>query len=65
MPYIRRGQCVYKKTGKKMGCSKNVEKAKAHMRALYANVKDVKKVNSVNTWNGIFSPDRIGEKNGR
>lgn len=36
MPYIRKGQCVYKKTGKKMGCSKNVKKAKAHMRALYA-----------------------------
>lgn len=36
MPYVRKGKCVYKKTGKKMGCSKTTEKAKAHMRALYA-----------------------------
>lgn len=36
MPYIRKGKCVFKKTGKKMGCSKTTKKAKAHMRALYA-----------------------------
>jgi len=41
MPYIREGNCVYKKNpdgskGKKEGCSENEEKAKAYMRALYA-----------------------------
>lgn len=37
MPYKRKGlEVVNKKTGKSMGKSKTVEKAKAHMRALYA-----------------------------
>jgi len=41
MPYVREGKCVYKKNpdgskGKSMGCSDTEEKAKAHMRALYA-----------------------------
>ena len=37
MPYERRGKCVYnKKTNKKMGCSDSIEKAKAHLKALYA-----------------------------
>lgn len=37
MPYVRKGKCVYKKSGKKKGCSTNTQKAKAYMRALYAN----------------------------
>lgn len=48
-----------------VGCHPSKNRAAAHMRALYANVKDVKKVNSVSTWNGILSPNGIGEKNGR
>jgi len=37
MPYERRGKCIYnKKTGKSKGCSSSIEKAKAHMKALYA-----------------------------
>ena len=41
MPYELRGKCVYRKdTGKSMGCSKTLSKAKAHMKALYANVED-------------------------
>lgn len=41
MPYKRKGKCVYKKdTGKKVGCSKNVSKAKKYIRALHANVSD-------------------------
>ena len=37
MPYVRKGKCVYKKSGAKKGCSTNVKKAKAYMKALYAN----------------------------
>lgn len=33
MPYKRKGNCVYKKSGKKVGCSKTPKK---YMRALYA-----------------------------
>lgn len=41
MPYELRGKCVFnKKTGKKMGCSKTIAKAKAHMKALYAATQD-------------------------
>ena len=41
MPYIRKGKCVYKKdTGKKVGCSKSVDKAKRYIKALHANVED-------------------------
>lgn len=47
MPWIRYGKCVYKQNadgtmGKRVGCSKTVEKAEAHLRALYANVPDAK-----------------------
>jgi hypothetical protein len=38
MPYKLDGKCVKnKETGKDMGCSKTTEKAKAHLKALYAN----------------------------
>lgn len=37
MPYVRKGKCVYKKSGKKKGCSTSAKKAKAYMKALYAN----------------------------
>lgn len=41
MPYTRKGNCVYKKdTGKKVGCSKSVEKAKKYIKALHANVEE-------------------------
>lgn len=36
MPYQRKGNCVYKETGTKVGCSKNAEKAEKYMKALYA-----------------------------
>jgi hypothetical protein len=37
MPYIRKNKCVFRKdTGKKVGCSDTVEKAKAYLKALYA-----------------------------
>ena len=52
-------------TSEVVGCHPSKSRAMAHMRALYANVKDVKKANSDNTWNGILSPKRIGENNGR
>lgn len=44
MPYTRKGNCVYKETGKKMGCSKDAKAAEKYMRALYAaesgNIKE-------------------------
>jgi hypothetical protein len=36
MPYERKGKCVYKKTGEKVGCSNSIEKAKSYLKALYA-----------------------------
>ena len=36
MPYTRKGNCVYKETGKKMGCSKDAAAAEKYMKALYA-----------------------------
>ena len=36
MPYTRKGNCVYKETGKKMGCSKDAKAAEKYMKALYA-----------------------------
>jgi len=36
MPYKRKGNCVYKETGKKMGCSKDAVAAEKYMKALYA-----------------------------
>jgi hypothetical protein len=36
MPYTRKGNCVYKETGKKMGCSKDAAAAEKYMSALYA-----------------------------
>jgi hypothetical protein len=41
MPYVRKGKCVYlKTTGKKVGCSSSVEKAKKYIMALHANVHE-------------------------
>ena len=43
MPYKRKGKCVYlKSTGKKVGCSKSVPKAKKYLSALHINVKESK-----------------------
>jgi hypothetical protein len=39
MPYTRKGNCVYKETGKKMGCSKDAKAAEKYMSALYAAEK--------------------------
>jgi predicted Mrr-cat superfamily restriction endonuclease len=48
MPYIRKNRCVYRKdTGKSMGCSKTSAKAKAHIKALYANVEDEEDFDSI------------------
>jgi hypothetical protein len=44
MPFIRKGNCVYRKdTGKKKGCSDSPEKAKKYMKALYAHSEDIEK----------------------
>jgi len=44
MPYKRKGKCVYKKKGKKLGekvgCSTSAEKAKKYLKALYANTNE-------------------------
>jgi len=37
MPYERKGKCVYKPTGKKVGCSDTEAKAKKYIKALYAS----------------------------
>jgi hypothetical protein len=39
MPYTRKGNCIYKETGKKMGCSKDASAAEKYMSALYAAEK--------------------------
>jgi hypothetical protein len=39
MPYTRKGNCVYKEIGKKMGCSKDANAAEKYMKALYAAEK--------------------------
>ena len=39
-----------------IGCHPSKSRAMAHMKALYANVKDVKKVNDENVWNNFFNP---------
>ena len=39
MPYTRKGNCVYKDSGKKMGCSKDAPAAEKYMKALYAAEK--------------------------
>ena len=36
MPYKRKGNCVYKETGAKVGCSKDAVGAEKYMKALYA-----------------------------
>jgi hypothetical protein len=36
MPYIRKGNTVYKKSGKKVGSSKSTSTAKKYMRVLRA-----------------------------
>ena len=36
MPYTRKGNCVYKETGTKVGCSKDTASAEKYMKALYA-----------------------------
>jgi hypothetical protein len=45
MPYVRKGNVVYKREGGRLikkGSSKSVSMAKRYMRALYANSKDAK-----------------------
>ena len=37
MPYERKGKCVYKPSGKKVGCSDTIEKAKKYIKALYSS----------------------------
>lgn len=48
MPYKRVGRCIYHKNpdgsaGSKKGCSVSVEKAKAYLKALYANTEDIQR----------------------
>ena len=48
MPYVRKNKCVYnKKTGKKVGCSKDVSTAKKYLKALYAAEEDEETFNDV------------------
>lgn len=48
MPYVRKNKCVYnKKTGKKVGCSKDVSTAKKYLKALYAAEEDEETFNNV------------------
>jgi hypothetical protein len=47
-PYVRVGKCVHHQNpdgsvGSKKGCSVSVAKAKAYLKALYANTEDVPK----------------------
>lgn len=45
MPYVRKGNTVYKKVGKRLvkkGSSKTASKAVAYMKALYAHEKKKK-----------------------
>ena len=43
MPYERKGKCVYlKSSGKKVGCSESIPKAKKYINALHINVKESK-----------------------
>lgn len=73
MPYEIKQNCggckgyavVKQGTTDVVGCHPSKSRAMAHMKALYANVKDVKKSNSENVWTGILSPGKIGIKNGR
>jgi hypothetical protein len=46
MPYKRKGKCVYKDTGKKMGCSDSASKAKKYIKALYANAGENEELGS-------------------
>ena len=46
MPYKRKGKCVYKDTGKKMGCSDSASKAKKYIKALYANAGESEELGS-------------------
>lgn len=48
-----KGYAVVKETGELVGCHPSKSKAMAHMRALYANVKDVKKVKSILRGNDV------------
>lgn len=48
-----KGYAVVKDTGELVGCHPSKSKATAHMRALYANVKDVKKVKSILRGNDV------------
>ena len=44
MPFKREGKCVVNQdTGKSKGCSTSIGMAKKHLKALYANTKDIKK----------------------
>lgn len=62
MPFKRVGKKVInKKTGRNMGVSDTVQKAKAHMRALYANTikegaKQPKKITQRDTLKSIRKP---------
>ncbi len=59
MPYFLRGKCVVKGTkknpGKVVKCHDSTEKAKAHLRALYANVEDA-------VLKGLSNGARVGVK---
>jgi len=49
MPYKRKGNCVYKETGAKVGCSKDADAAEKYMKALYAaELKEGFDINTIN-----------------
>jgi len=49
MPYIRKGKCVYKRnTGKKVGCSDSIGKAKKYLTALRINASEEEEAKTFN-----------------
>jgi hypothetical protein len=68
MPYIRKGKCVYRKdTGKKVGCSSSVEKAKKYLKALHINVQESEQYSQIELLENLrdwFAPhvDKDGNK---
>lgn len=59
MPYVRKGKCVHKQNadgsvGEQVGCSDTVAEAKAHLKALYANVPDASKEVDATPSNGYL-----------
>jgi hypothetical protein len=63
MPYNRKGKCVYKKnTGKKVGCSKTIGKAKKYLTALQINASEEEEHSFNETYKEMMESLRIFDK---